>query len=131
MRLTESARRWASRIKDDALTLWFALRHPDTPWQVKALCAVVVGYAFSPIDLIPDFIPVIGYLDDLLLLPLLIMLAIRLLPSAVADECRQQARERRATASQKPRSLIGAIVIVCVWLIAAAGTAAWLLRGCR
>lgn len=80
---------------------------------------------FSTVDLIPDFIPVIGYLDDLLLLPLLIMLAIRLLPSAVADECR--ARERRATASQKPRSLIGALVIVCVWVIVAVALAIHLL----
>ncbi len=77
------------------------------------------GFFFSPIDLIPDFIPVIGYLDDMLLLPVLIMLAMRLLPPAVASECRQQARERRATASQKPRSVIGAIVIVCVWEIVA------------
>ena len=79
---------WARRIKCDAVTLWFVCRHPATPWVPKALCLFVVGYALSPFDLIPDFIPVLGYLDDVLLLPGLIWLAVRLLPPAVVSDSR-------------------------------------------
>ena len=79
---TMNLRDWARRIKRDAVTLWFACRDPATPWLPKALCWFTVAYALSPIDLIPDFIPVLGYLDDVLLLPALIWLAVRLLPAA-------------------------------------------------
>ena len=82
MHLLTTARTWAVRIKRDGLTLWFALRDPRTPWLARALAWLVVAYALSPIDLIPDFIPVLGYLDDLLL-PGLIWLTLRLLPEAV------------------------------------------------
>lgn len=82
---------WARRIKRDGLTLWFAGKHPRTPWHAKALGMFVVAYALSPIDLIPDFIPVLGYLDDVLLLPGLIWLTIKLLPPDVLQECRSQA----------------------------------------
>ncbi|MEO6663932.1 MAG: YkvA family protein, partial [Rubrivivax sp.] len=81
--ISASIRAWARRLKRDGLTLWFAARHADTPWYAKALAMFVVGYALSPIDLIPDFIPVLGYLDDVLLLPALIWLTIRLLPLPV------------------------------------------------
>ena len=83
MRLTDHLRTWAKRIKRDGVTLWFAGQHPSTPWHAKTLGVLVVTYALSPIDLIPDFIPVLGYVDDVLLLPALIWLAIRLLPSTV------------------------------------------------
>ena len=79
MPILERLRTWARRIKADAVTLWFAARHPDTPWPAKLACAVAVAYALSPIDLIPDFIPVLGFLDDVLLLPALMWLALRLL----------------------------------------------------
>ena len=88
MRLTDHLRTWAKRIKRNGVTLWFAGQHPSTPWHAKALGVLVVAYALSPIDLIPDLIPVLGYLDDVLLLPALIWLAIRLLPSTVLTECR-------------------------------------------
>jgi uncharacterized membrane protein YkvA (DUF1232 family) len=86
-----TVRVWTMRIKGDAVTLWFAYRHPDTRWAVKALCIFVVAYGLSPIDLIPDFIPVLGYVDDALLLPGLIWLALRLLPDVMVGASRAQA----------------------------------------
>ena len=80
MKIFQTARDWARRIKRDSVTLWFAYRDPATPFLVKALCIFIVAYALSPIDLIPDFIPVLGYLDDVVLLPGLIWLAVRLVP---------------------------------------------------
>ncbi len=91
MAVGDTLKNWAKRIKRDAVTLWFAGKHPATPWYAKALGVFVVAYALSPIDLIPDFIPVLGYVDDVLLLPALIWLAIRLLPPEVAANCRKQA----------------------------------------
>ena len=82
-------RAWAKQLKRDGVTLWFACKHLHTPWYAKALGFFVVAYALSPIDLIPDFIPVLGYVDDVLLLPGLIWLAIRLTPAAILAECRQ------------------------------------------
>ncbi len=110
-------RAWASRLKRDSVTLWFAYRHPDTPWAVRLLCFLVVAYALSPIDLIPDFIPVLGYLDDLLLLPVLIWLAVSLLPSHVMDVCRQDAEAWLTQRQQKPRSYLGAVLIVALWVL--------------
>ena len=86
MLIAARLRTWAKKVKRDGVTLWFAGRHPQTPWFAKALGAFVVAYALSPIDLIPDFIPVLGYLDDAILLPALIWLAIRLIPAPVDDE---------------------------------------------
>ncbi len=119
MKGVDGLRAWARRIKHDVVALWFACRHPGTPWTAKALAIFVVTYALSPIDLIPDFIPVIGYLDDLLLLPGLIWLALRLLPPAVLADCRQQAQSWFAAGHVKPRSLAGAVLIVVIWLAAA------------
>lgn len=96
--------------------LWFARRHPDTPFLAKALCVFTVAYALSPIDLIPDFIPVLGYVDDALLLPALIWLAVRLLPAHVTQECRMQAKEWMAREKTKPTSYAGAAAIVVIWL---------------
>src|SRR3546814_16019789 len=92
MSINGNLKSWAKRIKRDGLTLWFAGKNPRTPWYAKALAVFVVAYALSPIDLIPDFIPVLGYVDDVLLLPALIWLAIRLLPSEVLSECREIGR---------------------------------------
>ena len=99
------------------MTLWFASKHPGTPWRAKAFSLFVVGYALSPIDLIPDFIPVIGYLDDALLLPGLIWLAVRMLPREVLDDSRMKADRWLADKGEKPRSHVGAVVIVALWVL--------------
>jgi len=125
MNVTERLKTWATRIRRDGITLWFACKHPRTPWYVKAMAWFVVAYALSPIDLIPDFIPVLGYVDDLLLLPAAIWLTIKLLPSDVLLECRGQAEAWMTTRKAKPRSWAGAVLIVALWL--AVGVAAWWL----
>ncbi len=123
MNLNDRIKSWARRIKRDGVTLWFAARHPGTPWHAKALGWFVVAYALSPIDLIPDFIPVLGYLDDVLLLPALIWLAVKLLPAPVLAQCRAQADAWMAEKGAKPRSLAGGALVVMLWL--ALGVAAW------
>ncbi|MDM9559282.1 YkvA family protein [Bordetella petrii] len=129
MGLAANCRAWAARLKRDALTLWFAARHPRTPWYAKALAAFVVAYALSPIDLIPDFIPVLGLVDDALLLPALIWLAVRLTPADVLAACRAEAAQWLASSRQRPKSRAGAVVIVALWLAAGLavlyGVAAW------
>lgn len=119
---------WATRIKRDAVTLWFASRHPATPWMAKALGMFVVAYALSPIDLIPDFIPVLGFLDDVLLLPALIWLAVRMIPKPVWAECCIRADDWMQKAGKKPTSRIGAVVIVGVWIVAAVAASVWLMH---
>jgi uncharacterized membrane protein YkvA (DUF1232 family) len=121
----ERLRAWARRIKRDAVTLWFACRDPRTPWAVKALCVFVVAYALSPIDLIPDFIPVLGYVDDALLLPGLIWLAVRLLPPVVVADSRLQAERWMIDQGRKPTSRVGGVAIVALWLALAAGAWYW------
>ena len=122
MRISGNLKTWAKRIKRDGVTLWFASKNPRTPWYAKALGVFVVAYALSPIDLIPDFIPVLGYVDDVLLLPGLIWLTIKLLPPEVLAECRGQADEWTQTHS-KPTSRAGAFLIVLLWV--AVGMAIW------
>lgn len=129
MTTTEKLKAWAKRIKRDGVTLWFAGKDPRTPWYAKALGVLVVAYALSPIDLIPDFIPVLGYVDDVLLLPVLIWAAIKLLPPAVISDCRTRAKEWMREKGSKPRSLVGAILIVVVWVGTAA--AAWMWWSAR
>jgi uncharacterized membrane protein YkvA (DUF1232 family) len=111
---------WAARLKRDVVALWLAARDPRTPWHAKALAGFVAAYALSPIDLIPDFIPVLGWLDDLLIVPAGIWLALRWLPPALLAEFRAQAE-----AQARPRSLAAAGIIVALWL-AAAGLVLWL-----
>ncbi|WPL81178.1 YkvA family protein [Bordetella hinzii] len=117
---------WANSIKRDGLTLWFAVKHPGTPWYAKAVGLFAVAYALSPIDLIPDFIPILGYLDDAILLPCLIWLAVRLLPRDVLAQARQQADAWMQSKASKPRSRAGAVMIVLLWLAIAAAAWAWL-----
>lgn len=124
-------RAWARRIKRDGLTLWFARSHPATPWHAKALGALVVAYALSPIDLIPDFIPVLGYLDDVILLPLLIWLTVRLLPPQVLADSRHQAEQWMAAQHRKPRSWVGGAVVVLIWVAAAVLIGWWALGQLR
>jgi uncharacterized membrane protein YkvA (DUF1232 family) len=115
-------RTWARRIKRDGLMLWFACRHPGTPTWLKALAFFVVAYALSPIDLVPDFIPVLGYLDDVILLPVLIWLVVRYLPESVALDCRQQADDWMAERKAKPVSWAGVMLVLVVW-----SAVAWVL----
>ena len=109
--------RWKTRaqqLQAEVYALYLAFRDPRVPWYAKAVAACVVGYALSPIDLIPDFIPVLGYLDDLVLIPLGIALTLRMIPPAVMVECR--ARARSELADGKPVSRVAAAVIVTIWL---------------
>ena len=125
MPILSDIRAWARRIKRDAVTLWFACRHPATPLLVKGLCVFVVAYALSPIDLIPDFIPVLGYVDDAILLPALIWLAIRLLPREAVEASRAQADAWMAAQGRRPSSRAGAVLIVALWLLLAYGAWRW------
>jgi uncharacterized membrane protein YkvA (DUF1232 family) len=111
---------WARRIKRDVLAVYLAARDPRVPWYAKAIAIAVAAYAFSPIDLIPDFIPIVGYLDDLILVPLGLMLAVWLIPPDVLAECRAKADD----AAEKPVSRAAAVVVVSAWLLCAVA-AAW------
>jgi uncharacterized membrane protein YkvA (DUF1232 family) len=112
---------WARTVKRDVHALWLAAHDPRTPWYAKALALGVAAYALSPIDLIPDFIPVLGYLDDVILLPLAIMLAVKLVPPNILAEHRATAE----TAQDRPVSRLGAAFIVALWLSAAAALMWW------
>ncbi|MDB5798721.1 MAG: hypothetical protein JWP36_2623 [Paucimonas sp.] len=126
MPLTESLRNWACKIKRDGVTLWFACKDPATPMLAKALAVLVVAYALSPIDLVPDFIPLLGYLDDVILLPMLIWLAVRLLPAEVLQSSRQRADDWMRREGEKPRTRWGVVFVISVWLLVAwAAWAAW------
>lgn len=120
--ITEFKRR-ARRLKAETIALYLAARHPDTPWYAKLFVAAIVAYALSPIDLIPDFVPVLGYLDDLILLPLGIALAIKMIPPAVLSECR--ARARQAMSDGKHVGRIAAVVIVVIWMTLAGLCVLW------
>jgi len=103
-------------LKRDVVALWLAARDPRVPWPAKAVAGAIAAYAFSPIDLIPDFIPIIGLLDDSILLPLGILLATRLIPAPLMAELRAEAE----TLSQRPRSWAGAAMVAVVWSLAIA-----------
>jgi uncharacterized membrane protein YkvA (DUF1232 family) len=125
MRLTEIIRKWARQTKRDGVTLWFVFRHQQTSLAIKTLCALVVAYALSPIDLIPDFIPVLGYLDDVILLPVFIWITIRLVPRDLLLVCRQLADDWLKN-KLKPRLAMGVLFVVVVWAAAAYGIWVWL-----
>ena len=124
MALMASAKNWARSIKRDVLVVYFAARNPETPLIVRILAFAIAAYALSPIDLIPDFIPILGYLDDLIIVPVGILLIVRLLPPHVLAS----SREKADTVLERPRSRVAAIFIVCVWLACTAVFAYWLLR---
>jgi uncharacterized membrane protein YkvA (DUF1232 family) len=108
-------KRWAGQLKSETYALYLAYRDPRVPWYAKLFAALVVGYAFSPIDLIPDPIPVLGYLDDLILVPLGVALAVRMIPEDVLSESRQKVREM-VERGERPVSRAAAAVIVVLWL---------------
>ena len=120
--LLEKPKAWARAIRRDVVAVWIAARDPRVPWYAKALALAVAAYALSPIDLIPDFIPVLGYLDDLIIVPLGILLVIKLIPADLMAEFRTEATRREGA----PRSTVAAVVIVLTW-IAAAGLLLWWL----
>ena len=107
---------WAATLKREVMTLWFACRDPRTPWYAKVLTMLIVAYALSPIDLIPDFIPVLGYLDELILLPVGIYLVLKLVPGEALADARTKARSWVESRKPKPRNWIAAAVIVLVWV---------------
>lgn len=115
-------RQWRERarlLQAETYALWLAYKDPRVPWYAKAFAALVAAYAFSPVDLIPDFIPVLGYLDDLVLIPLGVSAALKMIPAPVMAECRAKARETMADGLPVSRGAAAAIVIVWVLAIAA------------
>lgn len=113
----------ARHLKTETFALYLAARHPRTPWYAKLLVAGIVAYAFSPIDLIPDFVPILGYLDDLILIPMGIAVAIKLVPAPVLAECRARAQETMRNG--KPVSRVAGTVIVVIWAALAALCIIW------
>ena len=122
--MLKRARDWARRIKRDVVALYLAARDPRVPLLAKFVAASVAAYALSPINLIPDFIPIIGYLDDIILVPLGILLAVRLVPEHLMIEFRVEAELRAA----RPSSQSGAVAIIAVWLAATAVALWWFIR---
>lgn len=112
--ISHNLKRWARTLLRDVHAVYLAAYDPRVPWYAKILAAAVAGYALSPIDLIPDFIPLLGYADDLVIVPLGIWLAVSLIPHEVMAEYRIKAEE----AGQRPRSTIAAIVVVTIWIVA-------------
>jgi uncharacterized membrane protein YkvA (DUF1232 family) len=111
-----SWRERARELKSEVAALYFAVKDPRVPWHAKVFAACVVAYALSPIDLIPDFIPVLGYLDDIILIPLGIVLTVKMIPPSVLEECRAKAR----SAQEKPKSWVGATIIISIWILLSA-----------
>ncbi len=112
----DKLRSWARELKSQLLTLWFCRSHPNTPLAAKILAALVVAYAFSPIDLIPDFIPVLGYLDDVIIVPIGIYLTLRLIPRHVIADCRLKADAWIAERGQRPNNYFAAALVVLIWI---------------
>ena len=114
---------WAQVLKRDVLALWFAARSPRTPWMARLIAGAVAAYALSPIDLIPDFIPVIGLLDDLIIIPLGIALFVRLVPSHLMEEFRAEALKR----TDHPRSYLAAALFIAIWLVVLVILSHWII----
>lgn len=114
-------KKWARGIKCDVVALWLAARDPRVPWHAKVLAAAVAAYALSPIDLIPDFIPVLGYLDDLLIVSLGIWAAVKLIPREIMADLRD-----KALAHHRPVSKAGLVAVLAIWMAGLAILARWL-----
>jgi len=124
--LLTALRQRARALRSETLALALAARDPRTPWLAKLLVAGIVAYALSPIDLIPDFIPVLGLLDDLLLIPLCLMFAIRLIPPTVLMDCR--VRAQRSMTGRQPGGRVAAAVIIGLWLLLTVLVGVWIWR---
>src|SRR5918999_986958 len=114
----EAWKQRARQLSAQTYALYLAYRHPRTPWYAKVFAALVVGYVFSPIDPIPDFIPVVGLLDEMVVVPLGVLIAAKMIPRQVMEECKEKAR--RMTEGEKPVSRVAAVVVVAVWLLCVA-----------
>jgi uncharacterized membrane protein YkvA (DUF1232 family) len=124
MKLLVALQQWARAIKRDIIALWLGTRDPRVPLLAKLAGGFVAAYALSPIDLIPDFIPILGYLDDMILVPLGIMAVVRMIPREVIADLRQQA----ALVAERPSSRIAAVIIVTIWVSALLALAVWAFR---
>lgn len=111
----EALKAWAGHLKSEAYALYLAYKDPRTPWYARLLAAFVVAHTFSPIDLIPDFIPVLGYLDDLIITPLGLWLALRMIPAEVMEKARRQARERMQVSAAVSRT--GLAIVAGLWIL--------------
>jgi uncharacterized membrane protein YkvA (DUF1232 family) len=114
----ESWKRRARQLKAQTYALYLAYRHPRTPWYAKVFAALIVGYVFSPIDPIPDFIPGVGLLDEMVVVPIGILIAAKMIPPDVFAECREKARE--VEEGVQPVSRVAAVVVVAIWLLCVA-----------
>jgi uncharacterized membrane protein YkvA (DUF1232 family) len=114
----EAWKRRARQLSAQTYTLYLAYRHPRTPWYAKVFAALIVGYVFSPLDPIPDFIPGVGLLDEMVVVPIGVLLATKMIPREVMEECREKARE--VAEGEKPVSRVAAVVVVAVWLVCVA-----------
>ena len=126
LRTIERWKQKSRHLKIEIYALYLAYRDPRVPWYAKAFVALVVGYAFSPIDLIPDFIPVLGYLDDLVLIPLGVAVALKMIPEKVMEDCRIRSKE--VMSGKKPVNRAAAVVIICIWLMLIVVTIALVVR---
>jgi len=108
-----------NRLKRDTIALWFAIRDRRTPWGARVLGFLIVAYALSPIDLIPDFIPIIGYLDEVILIPVGLWILLKMIPVPVLADCRDKADAWLASGNAKPRSALGAAIVILIWIIIA------------
>jgi uncharacterized membrane protein YkvA (DUF1232 family) len=114
MRLITTLKERAKQLKNQTYTMYLAFKHPNTPWYAKVLLILVIGYAVSPIDLIPDFIPVLGYIDDLIILPLGISIVLKMIPKEVILECREKAASELINGKIK---WLGLSIVILIWLI--------------
>lgn len=112
----QSIKEWAKRLKKQIIMLWFASKHPQMPWLPKIIAVVAVAYAFSPIDLIPDFIPILGFIDDAIILPTLIWLAVHFTPQQVIFDAEQQSEEWLDEHEKRPKNYLVAVLIILIWL---------------
>jgi len=115
----------AKHLKTETYALYLAYKDPRVPWYAKVLVAIIIGYALSPIDLIPDFIPVLGYVDDLIIIPAGISLAIKMIPEEVLEECREKAKSEPISSKSK---WVAAFIIVLIWVLVAYLVLRFILR---
>ena len=119
-------KQWAHRLKTETYTLYYAYKDPRCPWYAKLLAAFVVAHTLSPIDLIPDFIPILGYVDDLIIAPLGFALVLRMIPEEVMVEARQKAALSMEKSDRAGR--VGMIIVLCIWALIASLVMFWLIK---
>ena len=117
MLVFKKIKHYLGQLKQDVLVLWFAIRSPNTPTSPKILAFLAVAYAFSPIDLIPDFIPILGYVDDVILIPIMVFLILKMIPNSVLQTARVEANEWLIQNKAKPTNRYGLIIIFFIWFL--------------